>query len=132
MTATPEQVARDFWAARARNDRQATTALLAGDVTWQVVGRTHPCARTYHGPEGFLDELGAQLGAAFVPGTRSLTVISVIADESRVVTELHETVDAVTGHHVVLDIVTVMQVANGQITACREYMDLAEVRAAIP
>lgn len=132
MTSTPAEVVRRFWAARAEADAGTTRELLDPAVTWHVVGRGHPVARTFHGPDGFLGELGPMLGSAFVPGSRTLEITNLIAADDQVVTELHETMAGRNGHDVVLDIVTVMRVVNGRITECREYMDLAEVHAAYP
>lgn len=133
MTVTePAEVVRRFWAARSAADAETTRALLAPDVTWRVVGRGHPTAQTFRGHDGFLIELGALLGSAFVPGSRKLEITNLIAAGDQVVTELHETMSGRNGHDVVLDIVTVMRVHDGRITECREYMDLAEVHAAYP
>lgn len=128
----PAEVARRFWEARSVGDSHATREVLADDVSWRVMGRGHPVARTFHGPDGFLDELGPLLGSAFVPGTRTLEITNLIEDGDQVVTELHETIEAKNGHDLVVDIVTVMRIADGRIVTCREYMDLAEVHAAFP
>lgn len=128
----PADVVRRFWAARLAADQETTRELLDPDLTWRVVGRGHPVARTFHGHDGFLVELGSLLGSAFVPGSRTLEITDLIASGEKVVTELHETMAGRNGHDVVLDIVTVMRVVDGRITDCREYMDLAEVHAAFP
>ncbi|MDO5683345.1 MAG: nuclear transport factor 2 family protein [Propionibacteriaceae bacterium] len=130
--ASPAEVVRAFWEAQIAGDRAAAEALLSPHLEWRVMGRTHACARTFHGPEGFFGELIAMLGAAFVPGTRSMEVTNVFADGDQVLSEFSQSATSVTGHEFVLDIACIMRVENGLITTCREYMDLAEVTAAIP
>ncbi|WP_432559044.1 nuclear transport factor 2 family protein [Granulicoccus sp. GXG6511] len=130
--ADPAEVVRDFWAAQIVGDRPAAEALLAPDLDWRVMGRTHSCARTFRGPDGFFGELIAMLGAAFVPGTRTMEVTNVFADGDQVLSEFSQSATSVTGHEFALDIACIMRVEDGLITTCREYMDLAEVTAAIP
>lgn len=129
---TPEEVVRRFWTAQQAGDAATARATLADDLTWQVVGRTHHCARVYHGPDGFFGELIALLGRSFVPGSVTLELTHVTACGTTVVSEVHETAQGRNGHAFEVDLITVMEVEDGRITTCREYMDLAEVARAMP
>lgn len=129
---TPGEVVAAFWAAQARGDAATAREQLAPDLEWVVVGRTHPVARTYHGPDGFFGELIAELGRAFEPGSVSLRVTAQVEAGPTVVTEVHETARARNGEEFVIDLLTVMEVVDGRIRTCREYMDLLEVSRSFP
>lgn len=125
-------VVRAFWQAQADGDRRAAEVLLAEDLVWTVEGRHSRVARTYRGRDAFFDELIAELGRTFEPGTVSLDLRGVYEDAAQqaVVTELLETARTREGLAFEVGIVTVMAIRDGRITACREYMDLHEVRLA--
>lgn len=129
---TPGDIVTQFWQAQAAGHREIARSLLAPDLDWQVMGRTHPVARTYHGPDGFFDGLIAQLGEAFEPGTLTLHLTHQVESGNTVVTEVHETAKARNGQAFVIDLITIMTVEDGRIATCREYMDLLEVSRSFP
>jgi ketosteroid isomerase-like protein len=122
-----------FWSANAAGDVDTLKAILASDVEWTVVGRTVPIAKTYHGQEEFFGELIATLIASFRPGTVQMAVTGMFEDleRSTVITQVREKAESVTGATFENDIITVMTIAGGRITAAAEYMDLLEVSRSI-
>ncbi|MGJ3507708.1 nuclear transport factor 2 family protein [Enemella sp. A6] len=121
-----------FWDAQIAGDRDTARALVHPEMTWTVIGRTHPIARTFHGADGFFGELLGELGRNLDRPTIKIEVQHIHDAGDVVVTEFHETATAKNGHEFVIDIICVMNLADGLITNCREYMDLAEVGAAFP
>ncbi|MCG2624807.1 nuclear transport factor 2 family protein [Arthrobacter sp. I2-34] len=121
---------RAFWDAQAAGDAAAARAVLAEDLEWTVAGRHSGLARTYRGREAFFGELIATLSATFEPGSAVMDIRGIYEDTARstVVTHLRETARTRTGLEFDNEIVTIMTVEDGRITACREFMDLHEVR----
>jgi len=129
---TVKSVIEAFWRGHSAGDHDALKQIVSKDVTWTVVGDTCPIAKTYEGWEGFFGELLGGLAQAFVPGSLSMTLKGLHADEDTGVGILHlsETATLHNGNTVSLEIVDVITVRDGEITDVREVMDLAAVNAA--
>jgi ketosteroid isomerase-like protein len=123
-------VVRRFWEAQAAGDAQTTRTLVTDDMNWTVMGRHSSVARTYRGADEFFDKLIGTLTATFVPGSAAMEIHGMYLDTEQqvVVTHLRETARTRDGLIFDNDIVTIMTVADGRITHCREFMDLHEVR----
>ncbi|GGE76446.1 nuclear transport factor 2 family protein [Stappia taiwanensis] len=121
-----------FWHGHSAGDHDALKTIVAKDIRWTVVGDTCPIARTYEGWDGFFGELLGGLAAAFVPGTLTMRLKGLYADEEQGVGILHleETATLHNGNSISLEIVDVITVRDGQIIDVREVMDLAAVNAA--
>lgn len=121
-----------FWKAHAAGDHEALKQVLERDLTWTVVGRTCPIAKTYHGWDGFFGELLGGLATAFEPGSLNMKLLGSYADEDQGVGVLHlfETATTATGVELEQEIVDIIKVRDGKIVDVREIMDLAEVIAA--
>lgn len=130
MAATPSDVVRRWWAARAAGDEPASRALLSVDLEWTVVGRHASVARTYRGPDAFFGELVAGNVEVFEPGSARTVIRGLYEDalQDTVVTHLHKTARTRNGLDFQNDIVTIMTVRGGLIGSCLEFMDLHEVR----
>ncbi|OIH85371.1 hypothetical protein BLJ79_09400 [Arthrobacter sp. UCD-GKA] len=87
-------------------------------------------ARTYYGADAFFNELIGTLASTFVPGSAAMEMRGMYldAEQSMVVTHLRETARTHDGLFFDNDIVTIMNVTDGRITRCQEFMDLHEVR----
>ncbi len=129
---TVKSVIETFWEGHRTQNVELLKTVMAEDVTWTVVGKTCPIARTYEGWDGFFGELLAALGAAVKPGTLDMQVMGLYADEEAGVGFLHiaETADLNSGGHLDVEIVDVFTVRDGKIVAVREIMDLAAVNSA--
>ncbi|KAB6714563.1 MULTISPECIES: nuclear transport factor 2 family protein [Roseobacteraceae] len=121
-----------FWQGHSTQDIALLKTVMAEDMTWTVVGKTCPIAKTYEGWEGFFGELLSGLGEAFKPGTLKMTVKGLYADEAAGMGFLHlsESAELHNGNLLDVELVDVFTVKNGKITAVREIMDMAAVNAA--
>lgn len=121
-----------FWQGHSAGDHEALKKVMSPDVTWTVVGKTCPIARTYSGWDGFFGELLGGLASAFRPGTLNMELKGIYADEEKGTGFLHiaESATLQNGNVIDVEIVDVFTVRDGRITDVREIMDLAAVNAA--
>lgn len=118
-----------FWQAHSRGEHEALKQVLAPDVTWTVVGRNCPIAKTYHGWDGFLGELLGSLATGFKPGTLKMELLGIYADEPQGTGVLHlleSAIAAPTGYEVQLEIADIIKIRDGKIVEVREILDLVE------
>lgn len=110
-------------------DPGAFDRLLADDVTWEVVGRGVPWARTYHGKAEVYGEYIGKLQQRLDPSSTLITNVETFVDEEKgaVLFHNHDALALRSGERVDVDIILVMRVADGRIAQIREFMDLREL-----
>ena len=113
-------------------DPGAFGRLLADDVTWEVVGRGVPWARTYQGKAEVFGDYMGKLQQRLDPAGTRITNVDTFVDEEKgaIVFHNHDALSLVSGEKVEVDIILLMRVVDGRITHVREFMDLREVVAA--
>ncbi len=126
------QTIEAFWKGHSAGDHEALKKILSPEVKWHVAGNSNPIARTYEGHDGFLGELLGGLAAALRPGTLSMTLRGIYADEDKGVGVLHidETGTLLNGNRFATEIVDVFTVRDGRIVDVREVMDMVPVNRA--
>lgn len=132
MPSSVRTIVEAFWQGHSAGDHEALKRIVAEDVTWTVVGKTSPIAKTYQGWDGFFGELLGGLASAFKPGSLTMQVRGLYADEDKGVGFLHldESATLQNGNTVNLEIVDVITVRDGKIVDVREIMDMAAVNKA--
>lgn len=126
---------RSLYTCLAAGDLDGAADLLDPHVSWTVMGRSHGIARTYVGRREFFDHYLGGFSTLTVPGSAELELVDVFEDVAKgiAVAEYREhAVSASSGTAVQLHIVAVLAVADGSVTAAREYFDLAELGSAVP
>jgi|GEM_PF-6397001 Ketosteroid isomerase-related protein len=121
-----------FWKGHSTQDIDLLKTVMAEDMTWTVVGKTCPIAKSYEGWDGFFGELLTGLGEAFKPGTLKMTVKGLYADEEAGMGFLHlaESAELHNGKMLDVELVDVFTVKDGKIVDVREIMDMAAVNMA--
>lgn len=129
---TARSVIEAFWQGHSTGDHDALKRIVSPEITWTVVGKTCPIAKTYHGWDGFFGELLGGLASAFKPGTLDMRLKGIHADEATGVGILHleESATLQNGNVIDIEIVDIITVRDGKIVDVREVMDLAAVNAA--
>ena len=129
---TVKSIIEAFWQGHSTQDIDALKTIMSKDVTWTVVGKTCPIAKTYSGWDGFFGELLGGLGDAFKPGTLNMVVKGLYADEDAGVGFLYlaETATLHNGQILDVELVDVFTVRDGKIVEVREIMDLAAINGA--
>ena len=118
-----------FWQAHSTGDIEALKQVLDKDLTWTVVGRSCPIAKTYHGWDGFLGELLGGLATGFKAGTLKMELRGIYTDEQQGVGVLHlyESATSIpTNFDMQLEIADIIKVRDGKIVEVREILDLTE------
>ncbi|HEY6890316.1 MAG TPA: nuclear transport factor 2 family protein [Solirubrobacter sp.] len=95
---------------------------FAEDATWSLDGRL-PLSGTWRGREAILNDFLGQIGSLYEPGSVSIEVTSLVADADRVALEWTSRARTSDGEPYENHCAGVFTLADGRITAVREYMD---------
>ncbi|MFJ3220001.1 nuclear transport factor 2 family protein [Kitasatospora sp. NPDC086801] len=120
-------VVTDYVTFLAAGQREAAIALFAEDATWSYPGNL-ALSRTWHGKQEIFGEFLGQVGALFAPdGLPEITLTQVLGDGRQAVAEWTVKGTAANGAAYENHCLGVFTVANGLITAVREYLDTHHV-----
>jgi ketosteroid isomerase-like protein len=92
------------------------------EATWTLDGRL-PLSGTWHGREAILNDFFGQLGGLYQPGSVSIEMTSLTAGSDRVALEWTSRARTADGEPYENHCAGVFTLADGRITAVREYMD---------
>jgi uncharacterized protein (TIGR02246 family) len=103
-------------------DAQTIRESFAAHATWTLAGRL-PLSGTWNGRDAILDDFLGQIGTLYQPGSVSVEVTSMTADGDRVALEWTSRARTAGGEPYENHCAGVFTLADGRITAVREYMD---------
>ena len=118
-----KQVVLDFYDAGARGDMDACFALLSDDIVWTNIGSTR-FSGTYRGKQMLLELLLGPLFDQLKAGIGS-EIERLTAEGDIVVAQTSGTAETLDGRPYNNSYCQVIRVANGKITAVKEYFDTA-------
>jgi ketosteroid isomerase-like protein len=95
---------------------------FADDAAWTLAGRL-PLSGTWEGREAILTDFLGQIGSLYEPGTVTIEVTSLTAQDDRVALEWTSRARTAKGEPYENRCAAVFTLADGRITAVREYMD---------
>jgi ketosteroid isomerase-like protein len=105
-----------------RGDDRVITDSFAEHATWSLAGRL-PLSGVWQGRDAILNEFLGQVGTLFEPGSVTLEVTSLTADDDRVALEWTSRARTTSGEPYENRCAAVFTLADGRITTVREYMD---------
>jgi ketosteroid isomerase-like protein len=121
-----ETIERYFAALQNRDD---ITGYFAEHASWTLAGRL-PLSGTYEGREAILNDFFGQVGTLYEPGSVQLTLRSLTAEDERVALEWTSRARTASGEPYENQCAALFTLADGRITAVREYMDTDYARSA--
>ena len=95
---------------------------FADDATWTLDGRL-PLSGTWEGRDAILTDFLGQIGSLYEPGSVTIEVTSLTAEDDRVALEWTSRARLQSGEPYENRCAALFTLANGWITAVREYMD---------
>jgi len=117
-----EKTVLAFFTALGAGDFEAARKSMAPDMSWTVMGRGVPGAGTHKGPDAIFATIGP-IRALFEPGSPIIELRALTSNARTVVMETHGSGNFKDGRPYDNDYVMSIDVADGKITALREYMD---------
>ena len=117
-----ERVVFGFFSALGSGDLEAARALMSPDMTWQVMGRGVPGEGVHRGPDAIFAVI-LPIRALFEPGSPVITPRNITSNAKTVVIESHGGGRLRDGREYDNNYVMSLDVADGKVTALREYMD---------
>ena len=116
-------VVKEYVTAVLSGDREAVRSLFAEDATWTLHAGSLPMSGTYEGRDSIFDEFLAQALGHYQPGSISLEITGLTAEDDRVVLQWTSRALTADGRPYENGCIGVFQVRDGRIAAVREYMD---------
>jgi uncharacterized protein len=99
-------------------------ATFAPGATWWLPGAL-PVSRTWHGADAILNEFLPTVMARLRPGSIEFTTNSITTTDDAAVVEWTVEATRLDGNPYKNDYIAIFEIADGHITAVREYMDTA-------
>jgi uncharacterized protein len=115
-------VAQRYVTAAAAGDNQAIRELFAEDATWTLTGPL-PISGVWTGREAIIDEFFATAMSYFEPGSVTLEINGMLAENDRVVVQWTSRARTRTGRPYENGCIGVFTIRSGKIHEVREYMD---------
>jgi ketosteroid isomerase-like protein len=103
-------------------DIRTVEASFAEDASWTLAGRL-PLSGTWDGRDAIMTDFLGQIGALYEPGSVRIEVTSLTAEGDRVALEWTSRARTSDGEPYENHCAGVFTLADGRITAVREYMD---------
>ena len=116
-------VARRYVAAVQAGDEAALRGMFAEDASWTLAAGDLPISGVWAGRDRILDDFLATAMAHLEPGSVSLEVTGLIAEEDRVVLQWTSRARTRDGRPYENDCIGVFTIRDGRIQSVREYMD---------
>ena len=114
---------------QALQHKEDIAGFFATDATWTLAGRL-PLSGTWEGRDAILNGFLGQIGSLYEPGSISLEITSLTAQDDRVALEWTSRARLNNGEPYENHCIGVFTLADGRITAVREYMDTDYARSA--
>ena len=121
-------VVERYAAAVAAGDAQTARELFAPTATWTLAGGDLPIAGTWVGRDTIIDEFLAGAQSYYVPGSITIEVTGMLAEDDQVVMQWTSRARTRRGRSYENGCIGVFTVADGQIQHVREYMDTLYAR----
>ena len=118
----PKEVARQYVAAVQAGDEQAIRNLFASEATWTLAGEL-PFAGVWKGRTAIIDQFLATAMSYYQPGSISLEITGMIAEQDQVVLQWTSRARTRDGRPYENGCIGVFTIRDGQIQDVREYMD---------
>lgn len=128
MTHDPKSVLETYVSAVERGDAGTIRDLFADDATWTLAAGDLPIAGTWHGRETILSEFLATALSYYEPGSVTLEITGMIAEDDRVALQWTSRARTRDGRPYENDCIGVFTVRDGRIQEVREYMDTLYAR----
>jgi len=122
QTIDTKAVAERYVAAVRAGDEQAIGDLFAHDATWTLAGQL-PISGVWKGRAAIIDEFLAVAMSHYEPGSISLEITGMTAEEDRVVLQWTSRARTRDGRPYENDCIGVFTIRGGKIRHVREYMD---------
>jgi ketosteroid isomerase-like protein len=116
-------VARRYVAAVQAGDEATLRGMFAEDASWTLAAGDLPISGVWTGRDRILDDFLATARARLEPGSVSLEVTGLIAEEDRVVVQWTSRARTREGRPYENECIGVFTIRDGRIHAVREYMD---------
>jgi uncharacterized protein len=117
---TNRETIERYFGALQRGDEIA--GFFAEEATWRLDGRL-PLSGTWHGRDAILHDFFGQVSTLYAPGSVSIELTSLTAEADRVALEWTSRARTADGEPYENHCIGVFTLADGRITAVREYMD---------
>jgi ketosteroid isomerase-like protein len=116
-------VARRYVAAVQAGDEATLRGMFAEDASWTLAAGDLPISGVWAGRDRILEDFLATAMARLEPGSVSLEVTGLIAEDDRVVLQWTSRARTRDGRPYENDCIGVFTIRDGRIHAVREYMD---------
>lgn len=125
-----EKIVRQFVEALAGGDLATIAGLLADDASWHLHG-TLPVAGHYAGRDAVINGFLAQGLGLFESGSLTIELTSIVSTGPTVAIEWHAVGRSASGNPYDNEYALFFHLADGKITAIREYCDTLHVKDAL-
>ena len=126
--ADSKAVLQHYVAALEKGDEPTVRNLFADDATWTLAAGDLPISGTWHGRDTILDEFLTTALSYYEPGSISLEITGMTAEEDRVALQWTSRARTRDGRPYENECIGVFTVRNGKIQSVREYMDTLYAR----
>jgi uncharacterized protein len=115
-------VAQRYVSAAEAGETETIRNLFAPDATWTLAGGL-PISGVWRGRDGIVDEFLATAMSYYEPGSVSLEITGMIAEQDQVVLQWTSRARTLDGRPYENGCIGVFTIRDGQIQSVREYMD---------
>jgi uncharacterized protein len=112
-----------YFDALQRGDEHAVRAAFAEDATWTIAAGDLPMSGLWEGRDGIMDGFFAVAMANYEPGSISLEMTAIVAEQDEVVLQWTSRARTRDGRPYENGCIAIFTVREGRIQAVREYMD---------
>jgi uncharacterized protein len=120
---TNKRILEQYVAALQAEDARAVREFFAEDATWTLVAGQLPLSGTWEGRDQIMDGFFATAMSHYQPGSVSIEVTAMIAEDDRVVLQWTSRARTMDGRPYVNGCIGIFTMRTGKIAAVREYMD---------